>query len=89
MTKVVSKEAKKFTDVEMEKVEGIKKAYNSLTIRLGQLEIERQHLNEQREKLDQEYNIVRKEEVDFVKQLSDKYGQGNLNLDTGVFVPAE
>ena len=89
MAEVKTKEGKKFTDEEMKRVADIKRAYNDLTIKLGQLEIEKHVLKEQQDRLDSEYDIVRKDEVGFVKQLSEKYGVGQLDLDTGIFIPSE
>tara|TARA_R110001592_G_scaffold51696_3_gene158828 strand:- start:8103 stop:8372 length:270 start_codon:yes stop_codon:yes gene_type:complete len=89
MATVTSKEGKKFSQEEMEKVSKIKEKYNEITVRYGQLEIEQNVVNEQKLRITTEYEGVRKEEVDFVKTLSTKYGAGKLDLDTGVFIPTE
>jgi ATP adenylyltransferase/5',5'''-P-1,P-4-tetraphosphate phosphorylase II len=83
------KEGKKFTEDEMKKVSSIKEKYNEITVRFGQLKIEQRILDEQIDKVDNQYKAVRQSEIDFVKQLSEKYGAGNLDLDTGVFIPTE
>ena len=46
-------------------------------------------INEQKETINEEYKVIRKQEIDFVKSLSSKYGAGKLDLDTGVFIPNE
>jgi len=89
MAEVKTKEGKKFTEEELKKIQEIKKAYNDLTIKLGQLQMEKNHLNEQSNRLDEEYKLLRKDEVGYVRQLSEKYGVGQLDLETGVFIPAE
>jgi len=88
MAEVKTKEGKKFAKEEMDKVSKIKEKYNEITVRFGQLQIEQNVIDEQKERVNKEYKAVRKEEVDFVKELSDKYGAGKLDLDTGVFIPS-
>ena len=46
-------EAKKFTEEEMKKVSEIKEQYNEITIQLGQIELDRLLLEEQRDALNQ------------------------------------
>jgi intein-encoded DNA endonuclease-like protein len=88
MAEVKTTEGKKFTKEEMENVSKIKEKYNEITVRFGQLQIEQNVIDEQRERVNTEYKSVRKLEVEFVKELSDKYGAGKLDLDTGVFIPS-
>jgi len=87
MAEVKSREGKKFTEEEMKKVQEIKDKYNEVQINLGQLELDRILISEQREKLMTEYSEVRKSEVSYAKQLSDKYGLGTLDIETGIFIP--
>ena len=79
----------KFTDEELKKVQDIKEQYNKLTVQLGQIELDRNLLDEQRNVLNTEYSNLRDMEMEFAKGLSNKYGVGSLNLQTGVFVPTE
>lgn len=79
----------KFTDEELKKVQDIKEQYNKLTVQLGQIELDRNLLDEQRKVLNTEYSNLRDMEMEFAKGLSNKYGVGSLNLQTGVFVPTE
>ena len=79
----------KFTDEELKKVQDIKEQYNKLTVQLGQIELDRNLLDEQRKVLNTEYSNLRDMEMEFAKGLSNKYGVGSLNLETGVFVPTE
>ena len=41
----------------------------------------------QKKTLSEEYSEVRKSEVSYAKVLSDKYGLGTLDIETGVFIP--
>tara|TARA_R110000787_G_scaffold208944_1_gene318999 strand:- start:52 stop:306 length:255 start_codon:yes stop_codon:yes gene_type:complete len=80
-------EAKKFTEEEMKKVSEIKEQYNEITIQLGQIELDRLLLEEQRDALNQRYKETRARESDYAKELSDKYGVGTLDIETGNFIP--
>ena len=79
----------KFTTEEMKTIESIKKSYDELTVQLGQLNVEEYVLNESRESLKNSFTSLRTKEKDFANNLSDKYGKGQLNLDTGVFNPEQ
>tara|TARA_R110001592_G_scaffold176253_4_gene415771 strand:+ start:956 stop:1222 length:267 start_codon:yes stop_codon:yes gene_type:complete len=88
MATATTKEGTKFSKEEMETVAKVKERYNEITVRLGQLQIEQNVLDEQKETVQDMYKEIRKSEIDFVQELSKKYGQGQLDLDTGVFIPA-
>ena len=68
MAEAKTKEGKKFTEEEMNKVQEIKNKYNEITINLGQTEMDMLLLSEQKEKLKVEYSGVRKEEVTYAKK---------------------
>jgi hypothetical protein len=87
MAEAKTKEGKKFTEEEMKKVQEIKNKYNNITINLGQLEMDGMLIDEQKNKLKEQYINTRKDEVDYAKVLSDKYGLGTLDIETGVFIP--
>ena len=81
------KEGTKFTEDEMKKVEDFRNRFNTVTVSYGQLDMDKLILEETESAIKDEYNKIRKEEKAFVKELSDKYGVGQLNLETGVFMP--
>jgi hypothetical protein len=83
------KEGTKFTEEEMKKINGFKETYDTVTISYGQLAMDQLVLDESEIKIKERYNATRVEEKAFVKELSEKYGRGELNLDTGVFIPQE
>ena len=82
-------EAKKFTEEEMKKVQEIKDTYNEITIALGQIELDRLLLEDQRSELSNKYKETRVKESEYAKELSDKYGVGTLDIETGNFIPQE
>jgi len=81
----MSKETK-FTEEELKKINEIKSVYDSLTVQLGQLEVEQLMLNEAKDILSTEYTKARSDEKKFAEELSTKYGEGQVNIETGVFV---
>ena len=81
------KEGTKFTQEEMDKVQGFKNKYDTITVSYGQVAMDKLVLDETEEQIRKEYNSTRVQEKAFVKELSDKYGVGQLNLETGVFMP--
>jgi len=95
-TKVVeeSKEVK-FTDDELQSLQGLQTNYQEKQSILGQLSVQRILLNQQLDALETrtvevetEYQTVQQEERDIVKTLNEKYGPGQLDPTTGVFTPS-
>ena len=85
----------KFTDDELQSLQGLQTSYQEKQAVLGQLSVQRILLNQQIEALDirteeveTEYQAVQQEERDIVKTLNDKYGAGQLDPATGVFTPS-
>ena len=94
-TKVVeeSKEVK-FSEDELQSLQGLQTSYQEKQAMLGQLAVQRILMNQQIETLEirtteveQEYQTVQQEERDIVKTLNEKYGPGQLDPATGVFTP--
>ena len=84
----------KFTDEEMKTLRGLQDSYTEKQSELGQLSVQRILLNQQLDALDErqtflenEYKKIQQKEADFVRTLNNKYGQGQLDPDTGVFTP--
>tara|TARA_Y100000401_G_C8315717_1_gene222277 strand:- start:256 stop:510 length:255 start_codon:yes stop_codon:yes gene_type:complete len=82
-------EPKKFTEEEMKKVNEIKTKYQEITVSLGQVELDRLLLEEQRTELNRQYKEQREIEAKYAKELSAKYGVGTLDIETGNFIPQE
>ena len=87
------KEAK-FNKEEMSKLKNIRDAYLDIQYKFGQssmvrlrLEERIQELNAQVETLKEEYRKNQKTEQEFLDEINNKYGDGSLNPETGVFTP--
>ena len=86
--------AVKFTDEELQSLQGLQENYSEKQAQLGQLAVQRILLDQQSEALtvrttevEQEYQAVQQEERDLVTTLNEKYGPGQLDPVTGVFTP--
>ena len=56
-------------------------------IQFGQLKLNQIRLDEQEVELEDSLKQIQSEEKKFLDGITDKYGQGTLNPDTGVFTP--
>lgn len=82
----------KFTEDEMNKVNGIRQKYVTIQNSFGQVSINRIRLNQQvedlnkaEESLSTEFQENQNSERDFVNEINTKYGDGNLDINTGIF----
>ena len=82
----------KFTEDEMTSLKQLQEDYTTKQEQLGQISVQRILLNQQidsleqrQEQLEKEYVEVQQREQSLVKTLNDKYGQGQLDPNTGVF----
>ena len=83
------KTPKKFSPEELKEVTTLQENFNKVTFRLGQLYINRTKLEEQEILLKTHLSNLEKEEKELAKKFTDKYGKGNLDIDTGEFIPIE
>ena len=84
----------KFTEEELKQVQDIQTSYADVTNKLGQLSISKERLKQQEELLLKQHNDlfstfgkVQEDEQKFLDTITEKYGQGTLNPETGVFTP--
>ena len=75
----------KFTEEELTQVQNIQKSYVSVQNQFGQLKLAQIRLDEQEVDLENSLKSLQDEEKNFLDSITDKYGQGTLNPETGVF----
>ena len=87
-------EEAKFTEDEMKEIETLQQTYIGLQNSLGQLGVARirlenqvNDLNSNEEQIRKQFSDTQVKERDFVDSINKKYGDGNLDLNTGVFTP--
>ena len=84
----------RFTQEELDQIRSLQSKYNEIGIQLVQLKLARknadeylQQLNEQEDKLTNEIVEANRSEKSLAQALSDKYGAGSLDMESGLFVP--
>ena len=80
-------DAIKFTEEELKSLQNLQGTYNQITLAMGQLSLSRINLDAQEETLKSILTETRAKEQDLAKELTEKYGKGTLNVDTGEFTP--
>ena len=84
----------KFSQEEMDKIKEIQSSYVGVQQAFGQLEVNRIRLEQQLDStqkasvdLRDRFSDVQKDEQNFIEELTKKYGDGSLNLESGTFTP--
>ena len=84
----------KYTEEEMKQLTELQQTYAAVQNTLGQLSVSRIRLSQELGNLDEAETKLRNDfvetqqkERDFVQEINKKYGDGNLDLNTGVFTP--
>jgi len=78
-----------FTQTELNQLKDLRLKINEITINFGQLSINQIKLEEAKTKLIKQLSSLENEETTIAKILSDKYGKGSINLDSGTFTPTK
>ncbi len=84
----------KFTEDELKSVGDLQVKYNTVTNKFGQIAIAKLNLEKQQEsieeeefKVHEELESVRAEEQEVLTGITEKYGPGSLNPQTGEYTP--
>ena len=85
----IAGEAKKFSPEEIESLRSIQTRMDQIISQLGRVHLSRIRVNEQEELVKNEISKIEKEEQDLAKTLSDKYGRGSVDIETGTFTPTK
>ena len=79
----------KFSDDELKKITEIRTAYAEITNRFGQIQLTKYNLQKQEEQAEIDFESVKVKEQEVLKAITEKYGPGTLDPNTGVFTPSE
>ena len=86
----------KFTKDEINSIEQLRNDYNSITNSFGIIEVSRIQTEKRLEtiendklRLETQYEQLTIAEKDLINSLTEKYGQGNLDINSGVFTPVK
>ena len=88
-------EVKKLDQTEIETLTSLRQRSQEKIMQFGEIEMELifldnriEEMHKMKDSLKSELATMQEEERKVSKDLEDKYGQGNLNLETGEFIPA-
>ena len=91
---MAKKDEIKFTEKELQTLNDLQVKYNTITNQFGQLAIAKLNLEKQTEvvndqefKLQEELDQAREQEQEILKDITEKYGPGQLDPQSGVFTP--
>ena len=86
----------KFTKDELNSIEELRNNYNSVTNSLGMLEVSRMQTEKRLEtikgdkiRLETQYEQLTMAEKELIDSLTEKYGQGSIDINSGVFTPVK
>tara|TARA_B100001250_G_C19642522_1_gene718916 strand:- start:392 stop:718 length:327 start_codon:yes stop_codon:yes gene_type:complete len=84
----------KFTDAEMQEVKKLQSDYIGLQNTLGQIGIAKIRLDQQaleyqkaEDNIKEQFSEAQNKEKAFIQKINQKYGDGNLDITSGVFTP--
>ena len=78
---------KVLTEEELQTLKNYQQQENSLVFSFGQVEYQIASLESQKDDLIEAKQKFEEERINFAKVLTEKYGDGNINLETGEIVP--
>ena len=89
-------EAVKFSEEELQSLQELQNTYAGISTQFGQLKVSKMNLERQLDSLEQSEDALenawednRKKETELVQSLTEKYGPGSLNPETGEYKPVK
>tara|TARA_Y100001963_G_C6513512_1_gene323208 strand:- start:233 stop:538 length:306 start_codon:yes stop_codon:yes gene_type:complete len=79
----------KFSEEEIKQLQSLQNSYQQITFSMGQISLSKVSLDNREKAVLQALDNVRKEEAELAKSLTEKYGKGTLNIESGEFTPTE
>ena len=77
----------KFTEEELKQVQTFQQNYIAVQNQFGQLKMAQIRLDEQEIELEETLKNIQSKEKKFLDGITEKYGEGTLNPETGEFKP--
>lgn len=76
----------KLTEDELQKIKDLREQFGILTTNVGVAEVQIMELNTYKESLKVKVAELRKQEQEIYEELSTKYGNGTISLESGEFI---
>jgi hypothetical protein len=80
-------ENKKLTEEEIQTLKELQQKSSNIVAEFGNLEIMKLQVDARKNELVEIYNQHKEQETSFGKELSEKYGDGSIDLSKGEFIP--
>ena len=77
----------KLSEKELQILKEYQNKTNEVVAALGGIELQFDALETQKEKALDEFKVLQESQIKTGKELQDKYGEGNINLEDGEFTP--
>ena len=79
----------KFTPEEIQEIQDLQQLYTTVVTQAGQVHLEEITLHERKGQVEANFGEVKRKEQEILSNLNTKYGQGQINLETGEFIPVD
>tara|TARA_R110002073_G_scaffold214664_2_gene375010 strand:+ start:4641 stop:4892 length:252 start_codon:yes stop_codon:yes gene_type:complete len=76
----------KLLQEELQQLKDFQRSENEITFALGQIEIRKTFLENQKHDLQNTYKSLLQDQEKTGKELQEKYGEGNIDLEKGEFI---
>ena len=83
------KQAQKFTEEELTSLKELQNQSQGLIYKAGQVYLQKMVIEEQESNLKNILDKLKEAESTMAQQLTEKYGKGTIDIESGEFVPAE
>ena len=80
-------EKKVLTSDEVSSLKDLKKQYRDLTEATGVIEMQKINLEIKKEQIKEQLKSLQQKEIKLAKELEEKYGNGEISLESGEFLP--
>lgn len=71
---------------EIDNLSSLQNQQDNFVIQLGQIEYQKNLLNQQKQKINQQIESFEQNQIKLAKELEEKYGKGTVNLESGEFI---
>ncbi len=79
----------KLLEKELQKLKDLQRQENEIVFSLGDIERKKYFLSKQKATLESNYVSLLQDQETLGKELQEKYGEGNINLEKGEFVSSK
>ena len=79
----------KLSQEELQQLKDFQRSDNEITFALGQIELRKVFLEKDKQNLQNQYQSLLQNQEKVGKELQEKYGEGNIDLEKGEFIKSE